>query len=335
VDKLNYIFEEIDSNESIANLAGIFNTVADNGRIEIPQEYGSGYIKKVKMDEGVVMRVWDFSIKLPISFHKLSHRFIQSEKYFHIGYILNTDSLGLTNKAFPKLMHLPHGMNIVFFSSDAEMNFEIERGTGLHAIDISVSYSWLMNAFDEHDQKIKDFITELDEKPYPTMLLESSSPYEYRIISDIYTAVASDLKSHLHIKAEVFLLIAEFFRKISSRSAQEVLESKVLYYDKIMAAEKILAESLNGIFPGVDTIAKKVALSESTLKRYFKTVFNKSLNEYYLEIKMEHAKRLMLEKAITVNEVAAMLNYEKVSSFIETFKKHHGYSPGHLKRKSA
>lgn len=335
MDKLHYIFEEVDSDESIAKLAGVFNTIPENGRIHIPPDYGSGYIRKIKMDQGVTMRVWDINIKRGIAFHKLKHRFIDSEKYFHIGYVLNTESLGLTNKAFPKLMHLPHGMNIVFFSSDAEMDFEIERGTGLHAIDISVSYSWLMNAFDDHDQKIKDFITEFNEKPYPSMLLESSSPSEYRIISDIYSAVASDLKSHLHIKAEVFLLIAEFFRKISSRSAQEVLESKVLYYDKIMAAEKILTENLNGIFPGVDTIAKKVALSESTLKRYFKTVFNKSLNEYYLEIKMEHAKRLMLEKPITVNEVAAMLNYEKVSSFIETFKKHHGYSPGHLKRKSA
>jgi AraC-like DNA-binding protein len=215
------------------------------------------------------------------------------------------------------------------------MEFEIAGNHGLHGIDISVTYSWLMEAFDEPQSIIRSFITELNDKPYPAMLLESSSPSEYRIVSDIYSVVASELKSHLHVKAEVLMLIAEFFGKISSRSAQEVLESKVLYYDKIMLAEKILKDQLNGIFPGVDAIAKKVALSESTLKRYFKTVFNKSLNEYYLELKMEHAKRLMLEKPITVNEVAAMLNYEKVSSFIETFKKHHGYSPGHLKRKSA
>ena len=155
------------------------------------------------------------------------------------------------------------------------------------------------------------------------------------MVSDIFSAAISDLRSHLHIKAEALLLVAEFFRKISSRSINEAPENKTLYYDKIMLAEKMLEENLQGIFPGVDSIAKRVALSESTLKRYFKTVFNQSLYEHYLEIKMEHAKRLMLEKPLTVNEVAAILNYEKVSSFIETFKKHHGYSPGHLKRKSA
>jgi len=109
-------------------------------------------------------------------------------------------------------------------------------------------------------------------------------------------------------------------------------ENKILYHDKILMAEKLLEENLQGIFPGVDTIAKKVTLSESTLKRYFKTIFRRSLYEHYLELKMEHAKKLLFERRATVNEVASILNYENVSSFIETFKKHHGYSPGQLKR---
>ena len=335
MDKLHYIFDEIDSDDAISKLAEVFNTSVVKGLIKIPPSHGVGIIKRVKLDDGIVMRIWDFSLNKPISFHKHTDHHNKDKKYFHIGYLLNTDSLAFNNKTFAKPMRMPQGMNIMFFSSDAEMDFEIEVGVGLHGIDLSVTYSWLMQEFSEFDSQIQSFIKELNEKQYPTMFLESSSPSEYRVIADIYNAGASDLKSHLHIKAEALLLVAEFFRKISARSPREILENKTLYYDKIIMAEKILEEHLQGIFPGVDTIAKRVALSESTLKRYFKTVFNKSLYEYYLEIKMEHAKRLMLEKPITVNEVAAILNYEKVSSFIETFKKHHGYSPGHLKRRSA
>jgi AraC-like DNA-binding protein len=335
MDKLHYKFGEIDSDNSISKLAEVFNTTSEKGLITVPSSIGNGIIKKIQLDTGIVMRIWNFSLNRSISFQKKAYRFVKDEKYFHIGYLLNTESLELNNKVFPKAMRIPHGMNIIFFSGDTEMDFEIDPGTGLHAIDLSVTFSWLMQAFSDADSQIKSFIKELNEQPHPTMLLESSSPAEYRVVSDIYTAGASDLKSHLHIKAEAFLLIAEFFRKISSRSTKEILESKVLYYDKIMMAEKMLEENLQGTFPGVDAIAKKVALSESTLKRYFKTVFNRSLYEHYLEMKMEHAKRLMLEKHVTVNEVASILNYEKVSSFIETFKKHHGYSPGQLKRKSA
>jgi len=335
MDKLHYIFTEIDSDEAISKLAEVFNTSDAKGLIQIPPSHGTGIIKRVKLDDGLVMRIWDFNLNKPISLHKNADHYKKAEKQFHIGYLLNTDSLAFNNNTFSKPMRMPQGMNIMFFSSDAEMDFEIEVGSGLHGIDLSVSYSWLMQEFSEFDSQIQLFIKELNEKQFPTTFLESSSPEEYRVVSDIFSAGVSDLKSHLHIKAEALLLVAEFFRKISSRSTKQVLESKVLYYDKMMLAEKMLEENLEGIFPGVDAIAKKVALSESTLKRYFKTVFKRSLYEHYLEIKMEHAKRLMLEKHVTVNEVASILNYEKVSSFIETFKKHHGYSPGHLKRKSA
>ena len=335
MDKLHYIFDEIDSDDSLSRLAEVFHTSAEKGLIQIPPTYGTGIIKRIRLEEGILMRVWDFTLNRPIIFHKHADFYKKDEKYFHIGYLLNTNSLTLNNKTLAKPMHLPQGMNIMFFSSDVEMDFEVAGGEGLHGVDLSVTYAWLMQEFSESDSQIQSFIKELNERTFPTTFLESSSPAEYRVISDIYSAAVSDLKSHLHIRAEALLLVAEFFKKISSRSGEQLVENKTLYYDKILMAEKILEENLQGIFPGVDTIAKRVALSESTLKRYFKTVFNQSLYERYLEIKMEHAKRLMLEKPLTVNEVAAILNYEKVSSFIETFKKHHGYSPGHLKRKSA
>lgn len=335
MDKLHYFFEEIASEESISRLAEGLNTTASKGLIQIPPIHGNGTIKRIHLHEGITMRVWNCTLNKTLVLHKLADHYEKNEKHFEIGYLIQTEGLSLTNKTLSKPMYFPQGMNIMFFSSDAEMDFEIEAGKGLHGIDLSVSYSWLMREFSEFDPQIQSFIKELNEKPYPTSFLESSSPSEYRVVSDIYSAAANDLRSHLRIKAEALLLVAEFFRKISSRSAKEVKENRILYYDKIMMAAKILGENLQGVFPGVDAIAKKVALSESTLKRYFKTVFNQSLYEHYLEIKMEHAKRLMLERPLTVNEVAAILNYEKVSSFIETFKKHHGYSPGHLKRKSA
>lgn len=47
---------------------------------------------------------------------------------------------------------------------------------------------------------------------------------------------------------------------------------------------------------------------------------------------MDFGRRLLLEKTLSVNEVAAMLEYDKVSNFIEMFKRRHGVSPGALQR---
>ena len=85
--------------------------------------------------------------------------------------------------------------------------------------------------------------------------------------------------------------------------------------------------------PALAAIAQQVALSESTLKRYFKIFFGTSVYDYYLQKKMHLAKGLLLEKMMTVNEIADMMGYEKVSNFIDIFKKHHGFSPGAIKKR--
>ncbi|MBI1342421.1 MAG: hypothetical protein GC171_05740 [Terrimonas sp.] len=60
--------------------------------------------------------------------------------------------------------------------------------------------------------------------------------------------------------------------------------------------EKILMEHISHKLPKVSSIAKEVALSESSLKRYFKSLYGKGLYEYYLEKKMQYAMELLTEK---------------------------------------
>ncbi len=332
MNKLHFIFTELDSKKSITELANIFNTTASNDLIRIPASDGTGIIRKNHLDPGLSMRIWNFCLNKAISFHKLAHHDLREEKSFHIVYFLDTDCLNLTNKTSRKSLKLSYDKNIIFFSGDTEIDFEIAAGNGFYAIDLSISYSWLAEAFSDCDTTIQSFINNLNQKERPTILFDSSLPEEYRIISDICSAAG--LKTTLRVRATAMLLVADFFTRVSIQSfKKEITEGNTLYYKRIIRAEEMLKENVLGIFPGLAIISKAVTLSESTLKRYFRIVFQKSLYEYYLEIKMEYAKQLMLENPLTVSEVASLLKYEKVSSFIETFKKHHGYSPGHLKRR--
>jgi AraC-like DNA-binding protein len=69
----------------------------------------------------------------------------------------------------------------------------------------------------------------------------------------------------------------------------------------------------------------------SSLLRQFKIMYGKSIHDYYIEKKMELAKKLVLEENKTVKEIALMLGYNQASPFIEAFSKLYGYSPGSLK----
>lgn len=102
--------------------------------------------------------------------------------------------------------------------------------------------------------------------------------------------------------------------------------------EAVVKVINILRSSLQCPLPKLDVIARQLALSESTLKRQFKDAFGKSIYGFYLDLKMDHAKQLMQNMELSVNQVAERLGYENVSNFIEMFKKRHGYSPGSIKR---
>src|SRR5438477_529074 len=124
---------------------------------------------------------------------------------------------------------------------------------------------------------------------------------------------------------------AFFFQKLVSSPGSRATD----YHDKISRikqAEDILVDSLRNNLPPVKEIAQAVFMSESTLKRYFKVFYGKNIYEFYLQKKMELAKRMMIEENLNVSQVAREIGYENPNNFIATFKKHFGYLPGEIRR---
>ena len=329
-------FFDLDSDFSFTQFAESLRATFINGMIRIPADTGSGIIKKMKLEEGVHLRLWDLKLNGPIVFEKIPNPATAINKTFYITYILNSELLIFKMKGARKKLKFPRGMNILFISDDAAFDFEIEALHGFQAIDISVTSTWLLNAFKDESPSFVSFIKELSEKANPTNLLESCTASEYRTLVDLYSSALLESKGLLHIRADVFSLLSDFFNKIFTHPANRVPDNnKIVDYEKIMEVEKILIAHIERTLPALDIIAHQVTMSESTLKRHFKLMFDKNIYEYYLEIKMNFAKRLLLETPLTVNEVATRLDYEKVNNFIDMFKRHHGISPGELRRKSA
>lgn len=64
---------------------------------------------------------------------------------------------------------------------------------------------------------------------------------------------------------------------------------------------------------------------------YCDTVFKKetgfSIIEYFNKLKIEEAKKLIVERADSLTEIALKLGFEDYNYFSRLFKKHTGYSP--------
>ena len=102
--------------------------------------------------------------------------------------------------------------------------------------------------------------------------------------------------------------------------------------EQMAVVEKQLVENIHTGLPDIKSLAKKIAVSESTLKRYFRRIYGKNIYSYFLEKRMVHARRLLIEKKKTVTETAVIMGYENISHFSNTFKRFYGLLPGTLRK---
>lgn len=75
-------------------------------------------------------------------------------------------------------------------------------------------------------------------------------------------------------------------------------------------------------------LSKLTGLNEFKLKSGFKELFGNTVFGYLHELRMEEAKRLLLDARMPIAEVAEYCGYEYVQHFTTAFKKKHGITPG-------
>lgn len=79
--------------------------------------------------------------------------------------------------------------------------------------------------------------------------------------------------------------------------------------------------------PSLKELASSVSMSESKLKRSFKSLFGMTTSEYVQEARMSRAQELLNAHEGNINFVANALGYDYASSFITAFKRHYGLTP--------
>ena len=76
-----------------------------------------------------------------------------------------------------------------------------------------------------------------------------------------------------------------------------------------------------------EEIARSLHLSRSHLSRQFHKETGKTLSQYILQVKMEHATEMLKTNAFTLHEISLSLGYDSYPYFSKRFKDHFGCSP--------
>ncbi|MBO0449289.1 helix-turn-helix transcriptional regulator [Enterococcus sp. MJM12] len=118
----------------------------------------------------------------------------------------------------------------------------------------------------------------------------------------------------------VFLtLFQEVFTaaKESEEEAQDIIK-RVLEYIDINYKEDL----------SLSDLAENFKLTESYLSRLIKEGTGITFKSYLNQLKVNYAKKLLMEKKMKVNEVAESVGVKNVNTFIRMFKQYEGVTPG-------
>jgi AraC-like DNA-binding protein len=68
-------------------------------------------------------------------------------------------------------------------------------------------------------------------------------------------------------------------------------------------------------------------LNEFKLKKGYKTLFNTTVFNHILYLRMAKAKQLLTEENMNVSMISDIIGYHSIAAFSSAFKKRFGYSP--------
>ncbi|WP_394836021.1 AraC family transcriptional regulator [Pendulispora rubella] len=102
--------------------------------------------------------------------------------------------------------------------------------------------------------------------------------------------------------------------------------------DKVQSAMQFLRAHVERSL-SVEDVARHVAMSPSHFAHRFRAIARVSPMRYLKELRLQHARTLMLAEGLRVGEAAARAGYESTSHFTRDFRTLFGASPGEYARR--
>jgi AraC-like DNA-binding protein len=139
-------------------------------------------------------------------------------------------------------------------------------------------------------------------------------------------------ESLLYYQNRIMRMVEIFFQWLRNDSAYSSLKSSISREDigAAQIVESILTDDSVVIPPTIKELSRKVAMSDSKLKKIFKSVYGLPIYEYFQKHRMQKARLLLLSGNYSIKDVGYTLGYSNLSNFTLAFKKEFNKLPSEI-----
>ena len=221
------------------------------------------------------------------------------------------------------------GHNYLFYLPDIEEIEQYWHGDRLKMLRIEIDLN-----------TIRRFATELNSVSKQLQaLIEDNNPQRFHLaVGGITSQMKTTIKqiwhhpyqgaiARMYLEGKVLELLAMQLTQLTeseSSAVKSTLKSQSI--DRIYQAREILSTNLENP-PSIAELTKLVGISELTLRRGFRELFQTTIIQYLTQKRMEQAELLLRSQRLSVAEVSNSVGYSHLGYFAKVFKRQFGITP--------
>lgn len=127
-------------------------------------------------------------------------------------------------------------------------------------------------------------------------------------------------------------MLLHLFGKIFSLSRQLHFDKKHKHEELINRAKSVMHSNMHS-YLSFEKLAGDLCISYSSFRKAFKLYTGMSPHQYFLQLKLNKAKALLMHADASVKQIADELGFESAYAFSRIFKAKTGDAPNHFKKK--
>lgn len=208
---------------------------------------------------------------------------------------------------------------------------EVKSGIDYMYFLIVLSKDYYFNLIDRHSILHEDFVREIEQGNYTSFTDEEFfvTLEMRRIIDDIVNCRQEGEFKRIHTEAHILELLMYQLEQLGGKGQeQELIKGDDIF--KLEQAREILQDRYTSP-PTQKGLSREVGLNEFKLRRGFKEYFGITVYDFITRLRMEKAKKLLMDEQLSISEVTQLVGFSHQNNFSIAFKKYFGVPPSELK----
>ncbi len=320
-------FDHADFHSLLKDLAARLGTVMQQDVLRVPPALGKGYLRAVRLPNGLSILVSNMSMGVDVKLHRM--------KKMPAFYVLAFDEVFIRTRLEQKIDDEHVSISPPIYSVAAlhstlfDTTVIATRGCIISSVRIIFDSRWLAKYFgiQKEDELLMKYIFLKSRK----LTLEPVDTDYRKYLEEIYETDVEDPLYYTILENRVMLLIERFMNRIMDKMGEgemKTLRPEDVY--KMMEIEAELTRDNVQEPPTIQELSQKFGISQTRLKTMFKEVYGYPMYEYFQRYRMEKARTMLLSGDHSVKETGYQLGYKSLSNFAKAFRQIFEYAPSDI-----